>query len=238
MQRRHQKVIEEALHRAFRANSSNAVRCVARSVTAVRAPLSFCMKNASSISSNTRVEAPRTEWISVDIVRTRSWWPPERLPFVQRDIKSGYRSNAVSAETSVCSRLTGPSPTGTPWRSIYANYFVPPNYDSMIGKSSYMATPVNRRWHAEHATERWWRVTPTSRCTASSWWMPNGRWHHIHYLEEGCPSEPGEVFLRWSFRYFAACVNGFFVASMFELILLAPWVRWKPSATRWKRWMH
>jgi hypothetical protein len=33
---------------------------------------------------------------------------------------------------------------------------------------------------------------------------------NIHIWKYGCPSEPGEVFLRWSFRYFAALREGIF----------------------------
>ncbi|MCK7495538.1 MAG: hypothetical protein MZW92_34320 [Comamonadaceae bacterium] len=53
----------------------------------------------------------------------------------------------------------------------YTNYFVPPNYDSMIGKLIVLRrhARAGAGAHAHRAVARWWSRAsrPTSRCTAN-----------------------------------------------------------------------
>ncbi|MEZ5703594.1 MAG: hypothetical protein R3E42_19030 [Burkholderiaceae bacterium] len=115
------------------------------------APSEFLYENGEFyfIEMNTRVqvEHPVTEWISgVDIVRTQiAVAAGEKLPFTQRQIQlKGHaiecRINAEDAYkfTPSPGRITTwhmPERAGVRVDShAYANYFVPPNYDSMIGK--------------------------------------------------------------------------------------------------------
>ncbi len=156
MQRRHQKVIEEgpAPGIARRLIERIGARCVA----AVKkfgyrgaGTFEFLFENGEFyfIEMNTRVqvEHPVTEWITgVDIVRTQIMVAAgERLPFTQRDIQiKGHaiecRINAEDAYkfTPSPGRITAWHAPGGPGvrvdSHIYASYFVPPNYDSMIGK--------------------------------------------------------------------------------------------------------
>ena len=101
------------------------------------------------IEMNTRVqvEHPVTEWITgIDIVRTQIMVAAgEKLPFAQRDIQLKGHSIECRINAEDPYKFT-PSPGRiTTWHTpggpgvrvdshIYANYFVPPNYDSMIGK--------------------------------------------------------------------------------------------------------
>ena len=101
------------------------------------------------IEMNTRVqvEHPVTEWITgIDIVRTQiAVAYGEKLPFTQRQVQ--LRGHAIECRINAedpykCT----PSPGRiTTWHApggpgvrvdshVYANYFVPSNYDSMIGK--------------------------------------------------------------------------------------------------------
>jgi acetyl-CoA carboxylase biotin carboxylase subunit len=93
------------------------------------------------------VEHPVTEWISgVDIVRTQiAVAAGERLPFTQKQIElRGHaiecRINAEDAYkfTPSPGRITSWHMPGGPGVRVdshaYTNYFVPSNYDSMIGK--------------------------------------------------------------------------------------------------------
>ena len=101
------------------------------------------------IEMNTRVqvEHPVTEWITgVDIVRTQIMVAAgEKLPFTQRQISiKGHAIECrVNAEdpfkfTPSPGRVTAWHMPGGPGvrvdSHVYNNYFVPPNYDSMIGK--------------------------------------------------------------------------------------------------------
>jgi acetyl-CoA carboxylase biotin carboxylase subunit len=101
------------------------------------------------IEMNTRVqvEHPVTEWITgIDIVRTQILVAAgEKLPFTQRQIQlRGHaiecRINAEDAYkfTPSPGRVTMWHPPGGPGvrvdSHVYTNYYVPPNYDSMIGK--------------------------------------------------------------------------------------------------------
>jgi acetyl-CoA carboxylase, biotin carboxylase subunit len=156
MQRRHQKVIEEAPAPGIARKLIERIgeRCVA----AVKkigyrgaGTFEFLFENGEFyfIEMNTRlqVEHPVTEWITgVDIVRTQIMVAAgERLPFAQRDIQlKGHAIECrINAEdpykfTPSPGRITTWHTPGGPGvrvdSHIYANYFVPPNYDSMIGK--------------------------------------------------------------------------------------------------------
>ena len=156
MQRRHQKVIEEGPAPGIPRKLIE--RIGARCVTAVK---KFGYRGAGTfeflyedgefyfIEMNTRVqvEHPVTEWITgIDIVRTQIMVAAgERLPFAQRDIQiKGHSIECrINAEdpykfTPSPGRITNWHPPGGPGvrvdSHIYSNYFVPPNYDSMIGK--------------------------------------------------------------------------------------------------------
>ncbi len=156
MQRRHQKVIEEAPAPGIPRKLIEKIgeRCVA----AVKkigyrgaGTFEFLYENGEFyfIEMNTRVqvEHPVTEWITgIDIVRTQIMVAAgERLPFVQRDVQlKGHAIECrINAEdpykfTPSPGRITTWHTPGGPGvrvdSHIYANYFVPPNYDSMIGK--------------------------------------------------------------------------------------------------------
>jgi acetyl-CoA carboxylase biotin carboxylase subunit len=156
MQRRHQKVIEEAPAPGIprRLIEKIGERCA----TACKkigyrgaGTFEFLFENGEFyfIEMNTRVqvEHPVTEWISgVDIVRTQiSVAAGEKLPFTQRQIQlRGHsiecRINAEDAYkfTPSPGRITTWHAPGGPGVRVdshaYTNYFVPPNYDSMIGK--------------------------------------------------------------------------------------------------------
>ena len=156
MQRRHQKVIEEGPAPGIPRKLIE--RIGARCVTAVK---KFGYRGAGTfeflyedgefyfIEMNTRVQVEHsvTEWITgIDIVKTQIMVAAgERLPFVQRDIQiRGHSIECrINAEdpykfTPSPGRITNWHPPGGPGvrvdSHIYSNYFVPPNYDSMIGK--------------------------------------------------------------------------------------------------------
>jgi acetyl-CoA carboxylase biotin carboxylase subunit len=156
MQRRHQKVIEEAPAPGL--DPKERERMGERVVEACRkvgyrsaGTLEFLYQDGNFyfIEMNTRiqVEHPVTEMITgIDLVKTQLLIAAgEKLPFVQKDIRfHGHalecRINAEDAKTFM------PSPgTITRWHApggpgirvdshIYSGYAVPPHYDSMIGK--------------------------------------------------------------------------------------------------------
>jgi len=156
MQRRHQKVIEEAPAPGIPRRQIERIgeRCVAACKKIGyrgAGTFEFLYENGEFyfIEMNTRVqvEHPVTEWITgVDIVRTQIMVAAgEKLPFTQRQIQ--LRGHAiecrVNAEdpfkfTPSPGRITLWHPPGGPGvrvdSHVYNNYFVPPNYDSMIGK--------------------------------------------------------------------------------------------------------
>jgi acetyl-CoA carboxylase biotin carboxylase subunit len=156
MQRRHQKVIEEAPAPGIprRAIEKIGERCAAackKMNYRGAGTFEFLYENGEFyfIEMNTRVqvEHPVTEWITgVDIVRTQiAVAAGEKLPFTQRQIQlRGHaiecRINAEDAYkfTPSPGRITTWHMPGGPGVRVdshaYANYFVPPNYDSMIGK--------------------------------------------------------------------------------------------------------
>ena len=156
MQRRHQKVIEEGPAPGVPRRSIERIgeRCVAACKKIGyrgAGTFEFLYENGEFyfIEMNTRVqvEHPVTEWITgVDIVRTQIMVAAgEKLPFTQRQISiKGHAIECrVNAEdpfkfTPSPGRVTAWHMPGGPGvrvdSHVYNNYFVPPNYDSMIGK--------------------------------------------------------------------------------------------------------
>jgi acetyl-CoA carboxylase biotin carboxylase subunit len=156
MQRRHQKVIEEApapdLSPALREKMGERVVEACRKVGYRSAgTLEFLYQDGEFyfIEMNTRiqVEHPVTELITgIDLVKTQLLVASgEKLPFVQSDIRfSGHaiecRINAEDAKTfmpspGLVTRWHSPGGPGIRVDShVYSGYSVPPNYDSMIGK--------------------------------------------------------------------------------------------------------
>ena len=156
MQRRHQKIIEEAPAPGL--NQRALTRISERCADACRrigyrgaGTFEFLYENDEFffIEMNTRVqvEHPVTEAITgIDIVQQQILVAAGRkLAFRQRDIsRRGHaiecRINAEDPYTFVPSpgRITSWHPPGGPGIRVdshaYTNYFVPPNYDSMIGK--------------------------------------------------------------------------------------------------------
>jgi acetyl-CoA carboxylase biotin carboxylase subunit len=156
MQRRHQKIIEEAPAPGINARALTRIgdRCAdACRRIGYRGAGTFEFLYQEDefyfIEMNTRVqvEHPVTEQITgIDIVQQQIRIAAgQKLPFRQRDIvKRGHaiecRINAEDPYTFVPSpgRITSWHAPGGPGirvdSHVYANYFVPPNYDSMIGK--------------------------------------------------------------------------------------------------------
>jgi acetyl-CoA carboxylase biotin carboxylase subunit len=156
MQRRHQKVIEEAPAPgiARRLIDRIGVRCVdACKKIGYRGAGTFEFLYEDGefyfIEMNTRVqvEHPVTEAITgIDIVQEQIRIAAgEKLRFRQRDVQiKGHAIECrINAEdpfkfTPSPGRITGWHPPGGPGIRVdshaYANYFVPPHYDSMIGK--------------------------------------------------------------------------------------------------------
>jgi acetyl-CoA carboxylase, biotin carboxylase subunit len=156
MQRRHQKVIEEAPAPGIprRLIEKIGERCAAACKKIGyrgAGTFEFLYENGEFyfIEMNTRVqvEHPVTEAITgIDIVRTQiAVAAGAKLPFVQKDIQ--LRGHAIECRINAEDpyKFT-PSPGRiTTWHApggpgvrvdshVYANYMVPPNYDSMIGK--------------------------------------------------------------------------------------------------------
>jgi acetyl-CoA carboxylase biotin carboxylase subunit len=156
MQRRHQKVIEEAPAPGIPRKLIEKVgeRCVAackRIGYRGAGTFEFLYENGEFyfIEMNTRVqvEHPVTEFITgIDIVKTQIQVAAgEKLPFTQKQIvfKGHAIECRINAEdpfkfTPSPGRITMWHAAGGPGVRVdshaYTNYFVPPNYDSMIGK--------------------------------------------------------------------------------------------------------
>jgi acetyl-CoA carboxylase, biotin carboxylase subunit len=156
MQRRHQKVIEEAPapHIPRKLIEKIGERCTAackRIGYRGAGTFEFLYENGEFyfIEMNTRVqvEHPVTEAITgVDIVKTQILVAGgEKLPFTQKqiEIKGHAIECRINAEdpfkfTPSPGRITMWHPPGGPGvrvdSHVYTNYFVPPHYDSMIGK--------------------------------------------------------------------------------------------------------
>ena len=156
LQRRHQKVIEEAPAPGIPRRMIDRIgdRCVAACKKIGyrgAGTFEFLYENGEFyfIEMNTRVqvEHPVTEWITgVDIVKTQIMVAAgEKLPFTQRQIE--IRGHAIECRinaedpykfTPSPGRITMWHAPGGPGVRVdshaYTNYFVPPNYDSMIGK--------------------------------------------------------------------------------------------------------
>ena len=156
MQRRHQKIIEEAPAPGIARKLIERVgeRCVlACKKIGYRGAGTFEFLYEDGefyfIEMNTRVqvEHPVTVWITgVDIVKTQIMVAAgEKLPFTQRQIE--IRGHAIECRINAEDPYKFiPSPGRiTTWHSpggpgvrvdshVYNNYYVPPNYDSMIGK--------------------------------------------------------------------------------------------------------
>jgi acetyl-CoA carboxylase, biotin carboxylase subunit len=156
MQRRHQKIIEEAPAPGIPRKLID--RIGDRCVTACKkigyrgaGTFEFLYENGEFyfIEMNTRVqvEHPVTELVTgIDIVRTQILVAAgEKLPFIQRDIV--LRGHAIETRINAedpYSFMPSPGrislwhPPGGPGVRVdshaYTNYYVPPNYDSMIGK--------------------------------------------------------------------------------------------------------
>jgi acetyl-CoA carboxylase biotin carboxylase subunit len=156
MQRRHQKVIEEAPAPGIARKLIDRIgeRCVAackKMGYRGAGTFEFLYENGEFyfIEMNTRVqvEHPVTEFITgIDIVKTQVMTAAgQKLPFTQRQVvvKGHAIECRVNAEdpfkfTPSPGRITMWHPPGGPGvrvdSHIYTNYFVPPYYDSMIGK--------------------------------------------------------------------------------------------------------
>lgn len=158
MQRRHQKVIEEAPAPGIPRRLVEKVgeRCVAACKKIGyrgAGTFEFLYENGEFyfIEMNTRVqvEHPVTEMITgVDIVKTQIMVAAgEKLPFSQREINNRLHGHAIECRINAEDPYNFmPSPGRvTMWHMpggpgvrvdshVYNNYFVPPNYDSMIGK--------------------------------------------------------------------------------------------------------
>ena len=156
MQRRHQKVIEEAPAPGIARKLIDRIgeRCVAackKMGYRGAGTFEFLYENGEFyfIEMNTRVqvEHPVTEFITgIDIVKTQIMTAAgQKLPFTQRQVvmKGHAIECRVNAEdpfnfTPSPGRITMWHPPGGPGvrvdSHIYSNYFVPPYYDSMIGK--------------------------------------------------------------------------------------------------------
>ena len=156
MQRRHQKVIEEAPAPGIPRKLIDKIgeRCAAacKKINYRGAgTFEFLYENGEFyfIEMNTRVqvEHPVTEYITgVDIVKTQIMVAAGlKLPFAQRDIQ--VRGHSIECRINAEDPFKFiPSPGRiTMWHApggpgvrvdshIYTNYYVPPNYDSMIGK--------------------------------------------------------------------------------------------------------
>ena len=156
MQRRHQKIIEEApapgIARRLvdRIGERCAEACRKIGYRGV-GTFEFLFEDGEFffIEMNTRiqVEHPVTEMITgIDLVQQQiKVAAGERLAFRQRDIRlNGHAIECrINAEdpfnfTPSPGRITSYHPPGGPGVRVdshaYSNYFVPPNYDSMIGK--------------------------------------------------------------------------------------------------------
>jgi acetyl-CoA carboxylase biotin carboxylase subunit len=156
MQRRHQKIIEEApapgiprrIIEKIGARCADACRKIGYRGAGT---FEFLYENGEFyfIEMNTRVqvEHPVTELVTgIDIVQMQIRVAAgEKLPFAQRHIE--MRGHAIECRinaedpykfTPSPGRISMWHPPGGPGvrvdSHIYTNYFVPPNYDSMIGK--------------------------------------------------------------------------------------------------------
>ncbi len=158
LQRRHQKIIEEAPapgvdRKKLNAVCESAARLIKAAQYAGAATVEFLMddeQNFSMLEVNTRVqvEHPVTEMVTgTDIVKLSIQVAAgEPLPFRQRDVRlSGHaiecRINAEDPDRNFmpsAGTITTWHPPGGPGvrldSHVVTGYRVPPNYDSMVGK--------------------------------------------------------------------------------------------------------
>ncbi|MBE7419223.1 MAG: acetyl-CoA carboxylase biotin carboxylase subunit [Ideonella sp.] len=156
MQRRHQKIIEEApapgiARRAIERIGDRCAAACKKMGYRGAGTFEFLYEDGEFyfIEMNTRVqvEHPVTEFVTgIDIVQAQIHIAAgEKLPFTQRQIQ--MRGHAIECRinaedpykfTPSPGRITVWHPPGGPGvrvdSHVYANYMVPPNYDSMIGK--------------------------------------------------------------------------------------------------------
>jgi len=156
MQRRHQKIIEEApapgiARRAIERIGDRCAAACKKMGYRGAGTFEFLYEDGEFyfIEMNTRVqvEHPVTEFVTgIDIVQAQIHIAAgEKLPFTQRQIQ--MRGHAIECRinaedpykfTPSPGRITVWHPPGGPGvrvdSHVYANYLVPPNYDSMIGK--------------------------------------------------------------------------------------------------------
>jgi acetyl-CoA carboxylase biotin carboxylase subunit len=211
MQRRHQKVVEEApapgIPRRLIEKIGDRCAAACKKIGYRGAgTFEFLFENGEFyfIEMNTRVqvEHPVTEWITgVDIVRTQIMVAAgEKLPFSQRQIQlKGHAIECrINAEdpykfTPSPGRITTWHAPGGPGvrvdSHVYTNYFVPPNYDSMIGKiivhgdTREQALARMRTALAETAVEGILTNIPLHReIMVDASFVAGGT--NIHYLEE------------------------------------------------------
>ncbi len=211
MQRRHQKVVEEApapgIPRRLIEKIGDRCATACKKIGYRGAgTFEFLYENGEFyfIEMNTRVqvEHPVTEWITgIDIVRTQIMVAAgEKLPFSQRQIHlNGHaiecRINAEDPYKFIPSpgRITTWHAPGGPGvrvdSHVYTNYFVPPNYDSMIGKiivhgdTREQALARMRTALAETAVEGILTNIPLHReIMVDASFVAGGT--NIHYLEE------------------------------------------------------
>ncbi len=211
MQRRHQKIIEEApapgiLRKLIERIGDRCVAACKKMGYRGAGTFEFLYENGEFyfIEMNTRVqvEHPVTELITgVDIVKTQIMVAAgEKLPFTQRQI--GIRGHAIECRINAedpynflpsPGRITMWHPPGGPGvrvdSHVYTNYFVPPNYDSMIGKlivhgdTREMAMARMRTALAETLVEGINTNIPLHRdLMVDAKFMAGGT--NIHYLEE------------------------------------------------------
>jgi acetyl-CoA carboxylase biotin carboxylase subunit len=193
MQRRHQKMIEEAPAPGIPRKLIEKIgeRCAAACKKIGyrgAGTFEFLYENGEFyfIEMNTRVqvEHPVTELITgIDIVKTQIRVAAgEKLPFKQRDIVHARPRDRVPRERRGPVHLravAGPHHAVARARRpgvrvdshVYNNYFVPPNYDSMIGKIIVHGDTREQalaRMRTARSARRWSKASrPTSRCTAS-----------------------------------------------------------------------
>ena len=156
MQRRHQKIIEEApapglLRRAVERIGERCAQACRKIGYRGAGTFEFLYENGEfyffEMNTRLQVEHPVTEMVTgIDLVRAQiEVAAGQKLPFTQRQIQmKGHaiecRINAEDPYKFYPSpgRITHWHPAGGPGvrvdSHVYSNYFVPPTYDSMIGK--------------------------------------------------------------------------------------------------------
>jgi acetyl-CoA carboxylase, biotin carboxylase subunit len=208
MQRRHQKVVEEApapgITAAQREKMGERVVEACRAVGYRSAgTLEFLYQDGEFyfIEMNTRiqVEHPVTELITgIDLVKAQLRSPPARSCPTQKDVQLPRPRDRVPHQCrgrQDLHALARPgqavAPPGGPGirvdSHIYSGYSVPPNYDSLIGKViSYGDTRETAIARMKNALPRWWsrasRPTPAAPGDLQPRRVPAGG-TDIHYLE-------------------------------------------------------